>query len=113
MVRPIKEVEKIAHEYALCVSKLFDDVEVRLFGSYYNGNPHKYSDIDLAVSSPDFRGMDEIIALKILNRLKLEINDEIEPLALFPEELTHPQKGSVGFAVHLGNSLIYKAPKLF
>ena len=41
--------------------KLFFDVaesyridKAQLFGSIYKGNPHAYSDIDLAVWSPDF-----------------------------------------------------------
>ncbi|MBF0363519.1 MAG: nucleotidyltransferase domain-containing protein [Oligoflexia bacterium] len=32
----------------------FDDIEVRLFGSYHKGTATEWSDIDLAVIAPDF-----------------------------------------------------------
>lgn len=35
-----------------------DVYKVILFGSYYNGKPHKDSDIDIAVISDDFKGKD-------------------------------------------------------
>lgn len=44
--------EKLKH-YIDCITSAFNVDMIILFGSYANGTPHKYSDIDLAVISPE------------------------------------------------------------
>jgi len=51
-----EEVRQIAHKYADIVKLEYDPLRVVLFGSYVNGNPHEYSDIDIAVVFKDFVG---------------------------------------------------------
>ena len=48
-------VRRIAQDYASEVRKTLDPQKVILFGSYVNGNPHEWSDIDIAVVFNDFR----------------------------------------------------------
>jgi predicted nucleotidyltransferase len=50
---------------------------VYLFGSYAKGNPHSYSDIDLAVVSKDFEGIRFFDRKKLLKYL-VKINTDIE-----------------------------------
>jgi len=50
-----EEVRQIAHQYVDMVRQEYDPQRVILFGSYNNGNPHEYSDIDIAVV---FKGYD-------------------------------------------------------
>ena len=38
-----------ANEYVNEIKKQYDPFAIVLFGSYMNGNPHEYSDIDIAV----------------------------------------------------------------
>ena len=49
-------VREIATRYANEVRKTLNPQTVILFGSYVNGNPHEYSDIDVAVVFNDFQG---------------------------------------------------------
>ncbi|MBI4687714.1 MAG: nucleotidyltransferase domain-containing protein [Nitrospirae bacterium] len=55
-----------------------------LFGSYAKGNPHKWSDIDIAVVSPDFslsRFENSLFLMKIASKIDVSI----EPVAYNPE----------------------------
>lgn len=54
-----------------------------LFGSYVSGTPHKYSDIDIAVFSPDIEKMNIEEKAKLAAEVKLKIDSAIE-LHLFP-----------------------------
>jgi len=42
-------VIKIAKEYTNRIREEYNPKQIILFGSYVNGNPHEYSDIDIAV----------------------------------------------------------------
>ena len=48
IIKAVKEFVVSAHDNDVTIEKIL------LFGSYAKGNPHKYSDIDLAVFSPQF-----------------------------------------------------------
>jgi len=51
-----EEVRQIARQYADMVRQEYDPLRVILFGSYVNGTPHEYSDIDIAVVFKGFVG---------------------------------------------------------
>jgi len=71
-------VRDIAARYAEEVKKILAPNAILIFGSYVNGNPHKYSDIDIAVVCNNFEGnwYETTIALCKLSR---EISFDIEP----------------------------------
>jgi predicted nucleotidyltransferase len=48
IIKSVKEFVISANENNVAIEKIL------LFGSYVRGNPHEYSDIDLAVFSPQF-----------------------------------------------------------
>jgi len=52
--------------------------EVILFGSYAAGTPHRYSDIDIAVVSPDFDDKDVSFRADIAARVKINCPADIE-----------------------------------
>jgi predicted nucleotidyltransferase len=54
-----------------------------LFGSYAQGNPHEYSDIDIAVFSPDVEKMSIEERAGLAAEAKMKIDSTIE-LHLFP-----------------------------
>jgi len=61
--------------------------QVYLFGSFAVGTPHQWSDIDLAVVSPDFT--DDVIENDMrLARLTWDVDVRIEPHAFRPEDFT-------------------------
>ena len=107
MARTKDEVIRIAREYGAVVSSVFEDVQVRLFGSYHSGKANEHSDIDLAIVSSDFEDMDYFLSLKILNRFKIKICDEIEPVSMTPKDLVAPEIGSIESAIVKNSERVY------
>ena len=60
---------------------------VYLFGSYANGNPKEYSDIDLAIVSDDFEG-DRFNDKKRLNKFIIKTSLDIEVHPFKTEDFT-------------------------
>ncbi|OGQ05394.1 MAG: hypothetical protein A2W61_05840 [Deltaproteobacteria bacterium RIFCSPLOWO2_01_44_7] len=86
-------VEKVVHAF---VEKLKEHIHVEkviLFGSYARGTPRPWSDIDLAVISPDFHGgtiEDHIL----LGRIARTITPQIEALPYLPEDFRDAEPSS-------------------
>lgn len=108
MARSRAEVINSAVKYGELLSTLFDDIEIRLFGSYHHNTANKHSDIDLAVISSDFADMNYMLSLKLLNRLKINIDVEIEPISIIPDELQNPKIGSIASVISKDSELVYK-----
>jgi predicted nucleotidyltransferase len=49
-------VRKIAEQYTEEVKSILQPVSIILFGSYVNGEPNEWSDIDIAVVVHDYKG---------------------------------------------------------
>jgi predicted nucleotidyltransferase len=71
-------VRKIAMKYSEDVRQLFDPKSIILFGSYVNGSPHEFSDIDIAVVFSDFDG-NWLEAWTKLCHLTWDVCIDIEP----------------------------------
>jgi predicted nucleotidyltransferase len=65
-------------QYAEIVAKELSPSAVVLFGSYVNGTPHEYSDIDVGVVFDGFKGDWRETATQ-LQRLRRNISFDIEP----------------------------------
>ncbi|MBF0312025.1 MAG: nucleotidyltransferase domain-containing protein [Oligoflexia bacterium] len=102
-----------AQNYGKVLERIFDDVEIRLYGSYHRNAATKDSDIDLAVISPDFRDMNYLLSLKILNRLKLGVDLDIEPISLTPEEFQNPLIGSIAYSVAKDSETVFTSAPWF
>lgn len=105
-----EQIAQIATEFGQKLQGVFESVEIRLFGSYMKHKANQYSDLDLAVISRDFSGMEPYTAMKILNRLKLQVNNVIEPIPLTPDELKNPEVGTLAYDIAKENRLLFKAP---
>ncbi len=103
------QVVQIARDFGEKLQTVFDAVEIRLFGSYYKRNANPNSDLDFAIVSRDFAGMEPYTAMKILNRMKLQVNTIIEPIPLTPAELNHPEVGTIAYSIAEGNRLLFQA----
>jgi len=88
------EVRLLARKYTDLVRQECDPLRVLLFGSYVNGNPHEYSDIDIAVVFKDYKGDwdDAWARLFVLTR---NVSLDIEPHIL--DESDDP----LGFVEHI------------
>ena len=97
-------VRKIAEKYSEEVKKVLNPAAIILFGSYVNGNPHEWSDVDIAVVMNDFQG-DWLKTASMLWRLKRKVNVDIEPHLL---DETCDRSGFVEHVYETGQ-IIYKA----
>lgn len=68
----IKRVKKIIKEYVEGLRFYIRVEKAILFGSYARGEAGKYSDIDLIIVSPDFKGMDFMERLIWLSKMRKE-----------------------------------------
>ena len=73
-----KTVREIAAKYAKEVRNILDPEAVILFGSYVNGTPHEYSDIDIAVIMNNYQGNWYETAIKLCSLREL-VSVDIEP----------------------------------
>ena len=98
-------VRSIVRDYSGEVQKILNPSKIILFGSYINGNPHKYSDIDIAVLVRNYDG-DWINARAMLYGLKWKENfTDIEPHLL---DENHDQSGFIEHIIKTGE-IIYQA----
>ncbi|MCL2634943.1 MAG: nucleotidyltransferase domain-containing protein [Oscillospiraceae bacterium] len=102
-------VREIAQMYSEEVKKVLNPKSVILFGSYVNGNPHEFSDIDIAVLVDDVKDedwYDARISLWKARRNNGLIDDfiDIEPHLLNPN---HDPSGFVAHVIKTGE-VIYQ-----
>lgn len=86
MVKTEAELRRIIQEY---VQALQDDIRVSkviLYGSYAHGKPHGWSDVDIAVISPDFNGLDPWERQRLLGRKRLGCDLLLEAIGYSLEE---------------------------
>ena len=72
-----------------------------------------YANLGDFVTSIDFEGMEQYLAYKYLNRLKLEIDNVIEPIAITPTEIKNPKLGSIVYEVVNNSKLLFKSKICF
>lgn len=73
-----KEAREIALQYTNLLCKTYEPKSIILFGSYINGNPHEYSDIDIAVVFDNIEGLHYEIWTNLF-ALSESISFDIEP----------------------------------
>jgi predicted nucleotidyltransferase len=101
-----KQAFEIAEKYAKVVAKEFNPKQILLFGSYLNGTPHEYSDIDIAVIFDSFSGdwmSGEVRLQTICREIK---NFDIEPHLM---ELEHDPSGFAHHVQKIGKVLYQKS----
>ena len=88
------QVAKIIRGFITELRRVIPIKEIILFGSYAQGNPKEYSDIDLAVISDWFEGKPKIENMQYLSKIAAAYNSLIEALPLTKEEYRNVDKSS-------------------
>jgi predicted nucleotidyltransferase len=95
MVKKRSEIKKIVSHYARELEKQGIMVsQIILYGSYAKRKPKEYSDIDIAVVSPSFEGLDIFERQEILSKAHHKFGEPLEPIGFVPEQM----KEKTGFA---------------
>ena len=89
----LKKLNEKLDYYIKTVSKVIKIDKVILFGSYANGNPHEYSDIDLAVISSDLDPTKPVFVHNLEIADKANLYDPDLQLFAFPKEVFENEKG--------------------
>ncbi|MBW1698366.1 MAG: nucleotidyltransferase domain-containing protein [Deltaproteobacteria bacterium] len=86
------QVAKIIEGFVAVLRREIPIKEIILFGSYAQGNPKEYSDIDLAVISDWFKGKPKIESMQYLSKIAASYNSLIEALPFTEEEYRNLDK---------------------
>lgn len=78
MHRSTVEVNKIAGKAAKLLGNYVSLKAGYLFGSYVNGKPHKYSDIDLAFFSPNVNRMGLEEKVSLISKVSEQVGSDVE-----------------------------------
>jgi predicted nucleotidyltransferase len=101
-----EKVRDIAKKYSEEVRKVLNPTSVILFGSYVNGNPHEWSDIDIAVLVDNIKDEDwydsRILLQKIIRNRDFI---DIEPHLL---DQNHDPSGFVEHVIKTGE-VVYQS----
>jgi predicted nucleotidyltransferase len=90
------------------LSRYFSIDEIILFGSYASGKNNKWSDIDLAVISPDFSGKSYEDIIHIFSELAIKCSSLLELHPYTPEDVKLARPTNfLGFILKTGK-VIYK-----
>jgi len=85
-----KSVQELAENYVQKISEQIPIKKAILFGSYAKGTYDKDSDIDLAIFSDYFVGMEGVDAFKFLFMQTLEYKVDLEPIAFTVADYEEP-----------------------
>ena len=102
-----ESVRTIALMYSNEVRKVLNPVSVILFGSYVNGNPHEWSDIDIAVLVNNIDGEEWYNSRILLQKIRWREDSftDIEPHLL---DENHDPSGFVEHVIKTGE-VLYKS----
>lgn len=111
MVYKKNGAKKILAQFIKETKKKIPVEKVILFGSHAAGTPKKYSDIDIAVISPNFSGMNEFKRIKLLldcvHRIKSDLTVDIEAFGYTPEEYRNARHFDFLGTIKQTGSVIY------
>ncbi|WP_041605958.1 nucleotidyltransferase domain-containing protein [Halothermothrix orenii] len=80
--------------------------KVILYGSWVNGNPGEFSDIDLAVFSPEF-GKNKLKELQLLSKLAWEVDESIEAIPYSSNQLNNHDPTNFVYEIMKTGETIY------
>ncbi|MDW7679389.1 MAG: nucleotidyltransferase domain-containing protein [bacterium] len=87
MVKQFDEIKEIIDQYIENLKRQISVERVILYGSYADGCANEYSDIDLAIISPDVNNDNFIDYLQLATRaIPRKIDIDIEPLVFSTHE---------------------------
>ena len=111
MVKNERDLQKIILRFREALLRSIRVQSMILFGSYKNGTAKKYSDIDIAVVSPDFTKTNPIKNLQFLFKVAKKVDVNLEPLAFRPEEIENPDPRSFESEILKNGKYVYKNKK--
>ena len=110
MVLQAAEVEKCVSEFVALLTKAARVETVILYGSYVNGSPDEWSDIDIAVISPDFDGLAMWERQRLISRATVDRDASLAPIGYSSSEYHNPGPHSFLREIIRTGRVVYQAP---
>ena len=111
MVASTTEVRGSVSDFARRLGEGISVEAIILYGSYANGRPHEYSDIDVAVISPDFEGVPTWRRQEIIASLTLDRDRRLAPIGYSSSEYHNPGPHSFLREIIRTGRVVYQAPR--
>ena len=108
MVRKQASVDISIKRYIEALKKEIKVSKVILYGSWANGKANEYSDIDLAVFSPDF-GKNKLLELQLLSKLSWIVDESIEAVPYSADKRINPKPSSFVYEIIKTGKTVYDA----
>ncbi|MBI1885164.1 MAG: nucleotidyltransferase domain-containing protein [Chloroflexi bacterium] len=109
MVTTAADLEKIISDFVALLSKSVRVEAVILYGSYVNGSPDEWSDIDIGVISPDFEGLPMWERQRIISRATVDRHASLAPIGYPSSEYHNPGPHSFLREIIRTGRLVYEA----
>ena len=110
MVTTATELKQVIDDFIRLLEKGIRVEAIILYGSYAEGKPREWSDIDLAVISPDFEGLSLPERQRTISRLTLNRDRSIEPIGYPSSEYRNPGRHSFLREIIRTGRVVYEAP---
>ncbi|MEK7808319.1 MAG: nucleotidyltransferase domain-containing protein [Chloroflexota bacterium] len=111
MVASKSKIRKIVNEF---VQALEPDIKVErviLYGSYAQGKANKWSDIDVAVLSPTFAEMPDLIVIEEIARRRIHCDSRLSPFAYTPSQFDNALPYMFAAEIRRTGKVVYDARK--
>jgi uncharacterized protein len=110
VVTTATELENAISDFIQSLLKGLRVDAVVLYGSYAHGTPHEWSDIDLAVISPDFEGVPIWKRQEMIAHLTVHRCRDIAPIGYPSSEYHNPGRHSFLREIIRTGRVVYEAP---
>ena len=110
MVTTATDLDKIISDFVALLSRAVRVEGVVLYGSYVNGSPDEWSDIDIAVVSPDFEGVPMWERQRIISRATVDRDTSLSPIGYPSSEYHNPGRHSFLREIVRTGRVVYEAP---
>ncbi len=111
MVAPAVDLDKIVAEFVSLLSEAVNVETIVLYGSYANGSPDEWSDVDIAVISPDFEGRSTWDRQEIIARATVGRAYRLAPIGYPSSEYHNPGRHSFLREIIRTGRIVYEAPR--
>lgn len=110
MVTTASELDRVISEFVSLLGKVVRVEAIILYGSYVNGSPDEWSDIDIAVISPDFEEVPLWERQRMISRATVDRDPSLAPIGYPSSEYHNPGRHSfLGEIIRTGR-VVYEAP---
>jgi predicted nucleotidyltransferase len=109
VVATTTEIGKIISGFVDLLGKAVRVEAVILYGSYVNGSPDDWSDIDIAVISPDFEGLAMWERQRIISRATVDRDASLAPIGYSSSEYHNPGPHSFLREIIRTGRVVYQA----